>query len=67
MGSDAQVYVFDYDHYREEVVPAAKRVLLTGEMASWWVEVVHGVAAGYGLESYADEMIAALAALGPGP
>jgi len=62
VGSDAQVYVFDYDRYRAEVVPATKRVLLTGEMASWWAEVVHVVAAGYGLESYADEMIAALAA-----
>ncbi len=62
VGSNADVYVFDYERYRVEIVPAAKHLLLTGEMAPWWAEAARAMAAGYGLESNADEMIAALTA-----
>jgi len=35
MGSDAAVYPFDYERYRDHVVPAIKRYLLHGETTTW--------------------------------
>jgi hypothetical protein len=61
MGSDAAVYVFDYAHYMAELVPAAKQLLLTGQMAPWWEQAVRGVAAAYGMASATDDWLAALA------
>jgi hypothetical protein len=60
MGSDAAVYVFDYERYRTELVPAAKQLLLTGEIAPWWQETVRAVAQKFGMSDYADAWITAL-------
>ena len=34
MGSDAELYVFDYERYVTEMVPAARQLLLRGEIVS---------------------------------
>ncbi len=60
MGSDAHVYVFDYDRYVTDVVPAAKRLLLTGELAPWWARMVRQVLDAYELERYTEETIVSL-------
>jgi hypothetical protein len=35
MGSDAAVFVFDYDAYMHEVAPAFRQLLLTGQVPKW--------------------------------
>jgi hypothetical protein len=35
MGSDANVYVFDHGRYLSDVIPALRRLLLTGELEPW--------------------------------
>lgn len=35
MGSDAEIFVFDYEHYRSVVVPALVELLRTGELVPW--------------------------------
>jgi hypothetical protein len=35
VGSDARIYVFDYDVYTREVVPTIRKLLLTGELEPW--------------------------------
>lgn len=35
MGSDAEVFVFDYDAYSREVAPAFRELLLTGQSPDW--------------------------------
>jgi hypothetical protein len=60
MGSDAAVYVFDYERYVTEMVPAARHLLLRGEIAPWWEETIRAVEAAYGVASYTDGLIAAL-------
>jgi len=52
VGSDAHVYVFDYDRYVTDVVSAAKHLLLTGELAPWWARLVRAVLNAYELEKY---------------
>jgi hypothetical protein len=60
MGSDAAVYVFDYERYVTELVPAARQLLLRGEIAPWWEETIRAVEAAYGMASYTDDWIATL-------
>ena len=38
MGSDAEVFVFDYDAYRSKVIPAVRRILNEGVIEPWLVE-----------------------------
>lgn len=40
MGSDAELYLFDYHRYRYEVVPALVRLLRTGEPTVWLTEMI---------------------------
>ncbi|MGK5681071.1 hypothetical protein [Actinoplanes sp. URMC 104] len=35
MGSDAELFLFDHDRYRHEVVPALVDLIRTGELAPW--------------------------------
>jgi hypothetical protein len=60
MGSDAALYVFDYERYVTEMVPAAKQLLFRGEIAPWWEETIRAVETAYGAASYTDDWIAAL-------
>lgn len=39
MGSDAEIFVFDYDRYRAVVVPALVELLRTGEAVPWLADV----------------------------
>jgi len=39
MGADAEIFVFDYERYRSEVVPALVQLLLAGEPEPWLGEV----------------------------
>ncbi|MFG2010390.1 hypothetical protein ACGFNF_15095 [Micromonospora sp. NPDC048868] len=39
MGADAEIFVFGYERYRAEVVPALVRLLRTGEVVPWLGEV----------------------------
>ncbi|MCW3820014.1 hypothetical protein ONA91_36840 [Micromonospora sp. DR5-3] len=39
MGADAEIFVFDYQRYRDEVVPAFVELLRTGEPVPWLGEV----------------------------
>lgn len=39
MGADAEIFVFDHERYRTEVVPALVQLLLTGEPVPWLGEV----------------------------
>ena len=46
MGADAELFVFDAERYRAEVVPALVRLLRTGEPVPWLAEVF-GAATGH--------------------
>ena len=35
MGADAEVFIFDYQAYNNEVVPAFRELLLNGQMPEW--------------------------------
>jgi hypothetical protein len=35
MGADAEVFIFDYQAYNNEVVPAFRELLLSGQMPEW--------------------------------
>ncbi len=39
VGADAEIFVFDYERYRGEVVPALVELLRTGEAVPWLAEV----------------------------
>jgi len=62
MGSDAEIYVFDEERYLAEVVPAAKHLLLTGEIMPWWRDLLRQEYAFYNMDPYFDETIATLSA-----
>ncbi len=61
MGSDARIYLFDYEHYVQEVVPAAKRLLLIGEVASWWADALHEEDLSYETDGYDADILHTLA------
>jgi hypothetical protein len=46
MGSDAEVYLFDDNHYTQTVVPALRQLLLTGQPEPWLAHLMdkHGLA-----------------------
>ncbi|WP_433370379.1 hypothetical protein ACQPZX_45415 [Actinoplanes sp. CA-142083] len=57
MGADAEIHVFDYDRYRDEVVPGLVELLRTGTPAPWLDEVLKAPSE-YG--DYWQELAAAL-------
>ena len=40
MGADAELFLFDYDRYVQEVVPAFHKLLMNGDLEPWLHEVV---------------------------
>jgi hypothetical protein len=40
MGADAEIHVFDYDHYRGAIVPALVEFLRTGTATPWLAKVI---------------------------
>ena len=42
MGSDAEIFIFDYARYVSEVVPAFRELLFAGEIVPWMREIIDG-------------------------